>query len=250
MPNTYSITIKNESGQEQDYSLFSKPPKVTGKVQPEIFSNVFATALASSPSISNFTIQTQYLAVVGSSTGTPRDAVQVNVTQMRGVTLGTVAADGTANPGTTLKLGFAKNGAPTFEKDELKPTSDECAFAIVTPSGVFDDKTAIGSKFEQSNPPGTREILTEVRAAVNWMIGLGVGGSEGDGPAATFIPYPGITYNIMPHNTYYVIPTGYAQGSIIDVARIGESVEIDFTKYPKGKVVIVHDSKGRLTIQK
>lgn len=36
MPNSYNITIKNQSGNLQQYALFHKVPKVSGKVQEQI----------------------------------------------------------------------------------------------------------------------------------------------------------------------------------------------------------------------
>ena len=44
MVNTYTITLKNESGNQQKYALFNKAPVVTGRVTGNIWANVFAVA--------------------------------------------------------------------------------------------------------------------------------------------------------------------------------------------------------------
>ena len=86
----------------------------------------------------------------------------------------------------------------------------------------------------------------------DWLIGLGGPDNNGSGsqPVATFIPEPSVSYNIQPSVKYTVTPAQYEPGTIIDVKKVGASVEVDFTKYPKGVVKIVHSSNGKLTIQK
>lgn len=42
MPNNYNITVKNKSGSLQQYALFNKVPIVSGKVQEQVWSNIFA----------------------------------------------------------------------------------------------------------------------------------------------------------------------------------------------------------------
>ena len=79
------------------------------------------------------------------------------------------------------------------------------------------------------------------------MIGLGAKGGS-DGPAATFIPEAQTSYQIQPFNTYYITVGDYKRGQLIDVTRIGQVCQVDFTKLPRS-VVVVHDDMGNLTVQ-
>lgn len=83
-----------------------------------------------------------------------------------------------------------------------------------------------------------------------WRLSLGYSDSNTRGPTAVLIPNLRITYNIKLSSTYYTTPRTYDQNIIIDEFLIGESTEIDFTKYLRAKAVTVHDNIGRLTIQK
>jgi hypothetical protein len=79
------------------------------------------------------------------------------------------------------------------------------------------------------------------------MIGLGAKGGS-DGPAATFIPEAQTSYQIQPINTYYIAVGDYKRGQLIDVTKIGQVCQVDFTKLPRN-VVVVHDDMGNLTVQ-
>ncbi len=84
----------------------------------------------------------------------------------------------------------------------------------------------------------------------NWIIGLGLASSEGSGPSATFTPEPGVTYQIQPSNTFYLVAQDFEKGVLMDVATIGDILPIDFTKIQGSKVTIVHGKQGSLNIQK
>lgn len=143
--NTYSIIVQNKSGRDQDYALFSSPPEIqTGGIKPKIWTNVFAVGKAPDTAVTNFTMYKQYYGVVGQSVGQPGDAVTVNVSQQRPVTLGKAAADGTSIPGTTLEFAIASNDAPTFAKVNPENSSEPNSFAITTPD--FDSQKALLGK--------------------------------------------------------------------------------------------------------
>ncbi|KAK9418682.1 hypothetical protein SUNI508_07939 [Seiridium unicorne] len=230
MPNSYVITIKNNSDAAQDYSIFNAKPVINGKVQKDIYSNVFCNFSTAKNDTAEVTLSTQYKAVVGSHRQ-DGEAVQVKVGQTRDVNLGLANDDGTVTNGTTLEFTrAAENGAPTFSEDELASAGFANAFAIKCPAN---------SGWAKSDA-----------IANNWVIGLGLSSSEGMGPTATFIPEPGPTYQIQPSNTFYISPNMFIKGRLMDVAKIGDAIAIDFTKFPTGKVTIVHGKQGGLTIQK
>lgn len=227
--NMYSITVKNESGSHQHYALFSKAPQVTGTVQGQVWSNVFATANTPKQQTAQFTVYKQYYAVCGSSNGSPDQGVQVSVGQTLPVTLGVKKPDGTVVHGTTVGL-IDDGGAPAFSDTLPAASSYPNAFEIDT------------------HPDFTVQDAKDG----NWLIGLG-GSSNGTGstgPAATFMPEPNVKYQIQPVNTYYVCFGDFTKGALIDVTKIGGSTcTIDFTHLPSS-VTIVHDAEGELVLQK
>ena len=203
MVNKYTILVKNQSGAQQHYALFNKPPVVTGRVQGQIWANVFATGNTPSNSNAHFAMYTQYYGIVGSSQGTPADGVEVDVTGEIPVSLGSTAANGTQIPGTSLTLKVTDD-APQFD-----PTPN--------PNGSYINAFEIRS--------GTDFTINEARKG-NYMIGLGGSktGNSSDGPAATFMPEPNVDYQIQPVNTYYLTFGDYTKGAIIDVNKIGTMV--------------------------
>ncbi|CAJ0548668.1 Ff.00g022810.m01.CDS01 [Fusarium sp. VM40] len=229
MVNKNSITVKNQSGAQQHYAIFNKPPVVTGKVSGQIWSNVFATGNTPKGQQANFSVYKQYYAVVGTSQGSPQQGVEVDVNGSKDVTLGSTKPDGTAVPGTTLQL-LVQDEAPQFSDNSLPDGSYPNAFEIQT-----------GSDF----------TVAEAKNG-NYLIGLGgtKNGNSIDGPAATFIPEPNVKYQIQPVNTYYLTVGDYTKGSLIDVTKIGGTVlTIDFTAYSSGQVTVVHNDRGQLVIQ-
>lgn len=226
MPNTYTIRVINNSGAQQKYAFFTEKPQVTGRVQGQIWQNVFASAGAAPSQTAVITVYQQYFAMCGSSQGKPADGVTVNVTGMSLVTLGSKARDGTQLPGTTLPFTVIDE-VPQFGAEVAK-TSYVNAYQVNT-DGSFTVKDA------QNN---------------NYVIGLG--GSSGGGrtgPAVTFMPEPNVQYQIQPSNTYWVTFGDYKAGNIIDVLKVGMKVPVDFTQLPND-VTVIHDENGNLTVQK
>jgi|SRR3569833_28045 len=131
MVNKYTITVKNQSGAQQHYALFNKAPKVTGRVQGQIWSNIFATGNTPNHSQAHFSLYTQYYAIVGSSQGSPAMGVEVDVSGEVPVDLGTTRSNGEAVPGTTLGL-KVDDGAPQFNPDPYPNGSYVNAFEIRT----------------------------------------------------------------------------------------------------------------------
>ncbi|KAA8893614.1 hypothetical protein FN846DRAFT_820578 [Sphaerosporella brunnea] len=227
--NTYTITVKNDSGNQQDYALFNAAPTVINGVQKQIWSNVFATANTPPAQTAEFTVYDQYFAICGHSSGSPAGGVAVTVGQDLPVTLGVANPDGTLTPGTTLTLENSE-GAPAFAAAIPSPQALANCFEIAT-QGDFNSKIATND---------------------NWMIGLG-GSSTGSGftgPAATFVPEPSVHYQIQPVNTYFLTFGDYKAGNLIDRTKMANQVLlIDFDKLPNS-VTVEHDAEGQLVIQK
>lgn len=227
MVNKYTITVRNKSGAQQHYALFNKPPKVTGRVQGQIWSNVFATGNTPNKSQAHFSLYTQYFAIVGSSQGTPANGVVVDVSGERPVNLGYTQSNGKHVAGTTLALQVT-DGAPQFSETPYPDGSYVNAFEIKT---------------------GPDFTIAEAKKG-NYMIGLGGSktGNSNDGPSATFVPEPNVDYQVEPVNTYYLTFGDYTKGALIDTNKIGTMATIDFNQLDSD-VVIVHDEHGILNIQ-
>jgi len=81
------------------------------------------------------------------------------------------------------------------------------------------------------------------------MIGLGGSTSGTDkGPSAMFIPQPNVKYQIQPVNTYYITYGDYTPGVLIDVTKVGETLEVDFAHHSPD-VKVVHNEHGSLVMQ-
>jgi len=143
MPNTYSITVQNKSGSQQQYALFNKVPQVTGKVQEQIWSNVFATGSGAHDMSVGFSVTNETYAIVGMKKTHPSKKVIVSVAGSKPVTLGRTQADGQAVPGSTLKV-IVNQTVPQFSTDALPDSSVPHAFSIQT--GEFSNKEAKDSK--------------------------------------------------------------------------------------------------------
>jgi len=118
--NSYTITIQNNSGVFKNYVLFTGKPEVTGQVQPQIWSNVFATAPCAAGNVATFTIYKQYVALMGTSSGSPKTGVTVSVSGTKAVTLGKVNDNGSVTPGSSVN--YITNNVGTDENPQLVPS--------------------------------------------------------------------------------------------------------------------------------
>ena len=89
-------------------------------------------------------------------------------------------------------------------------------------------------------------------ATANYLIGLGgdAGGSGLTGPAATFVPQPGKSYQIEPVKKYWVATGDYEQGSMIKVAYVSDkAVPVDYSTRQQLTANMVHDANGNINLQ-
>ncbi|KAM0205485.1 hypothetical protein ACHAQI_009207 [Fusarium lateritium] len=223
------IKVQNSTGSQQTYALFNKDPQVHGQVQGQVWSNFFSTARVPDHAMAAFSVSNQYFGFTGSSEGRPQMGVGVNVSAERPVKLGSTNPDGTHIPGSSVQL-VVEDGAPQIGNNS-------------SPDNAFSGAFAIGTQ---------NDFSTSEASNNNYIVGLG-GSREGqgfDGPLASFVPAPGVEYQIQPSSTWYLTFGDYRQGSLISTQKIGGSVAtIDFSKLP-GDVTIVHDNRGRLVLQR
>lgn len=67
--------------------------------------------------------------------------------------------------------------------------------------------------------------------------------------AATVLPTPGMSYQITPTNTYYVVQDDVKIGSSVPEGTEIRACEIDFVKLGSDHAVIKHGSDGSLILQ-
>jgi hypothetical protein len=144
MPNTYNITIKNHSGSLQQYALFNQVPKVSGRVQDQVWSNIFAVDKAANRQEMSFDLVNEYNAIVGKKKRNPSGSVTVTVTGTEPVTLGTVQPNGQPVPGTSLIM-IVDQDVPQFSTDALPNSSFPNAYEIRT--GTFSNSDAKSGTF-------------------------------------------------------------------------------------------------------
>lgn len=144
MPNSYNITIKNKSGNLQQYALFNKVPKVSGKVQEQIWSNIFAVDKAAHNQEIEFELVNEYNAIVGKKKSNPSGTVTVTVTGTESVTLGYTESNGQPVPGTSLRM-LVTDDTPQFSPAALPNASFPGAYEIRT--GDFSNIDAKAGTF-------------------------------------------------------------------------------------------------------
>lgn len=144
MPNTYTITVKNRSNNLQQYALFNKVPIVSGKVQEQIWSNIFAVDKAANKQDVLFELVNEYNAIVGKKRSNPSGSVTVTVTGTEPVNLGYTQPNGQPVPGTSLSM-LVADDTPQFSADALPNASFPNAYEIRT--GDFSNAEAKAGTF-------------------------------------------------------------------------------------------------------
>lgn len=139
MPNSYNITVRNKSGSLQQYALFNKVPIVSGKVQEQVWSNIFAVDKAAKDQEISFDLVNEYYAIVGKKKSNPSGSVTVTVTGTEPVTLGYTQPNGQPVPGTSLGM-LVTEDVPQFSSTALPNASFPNAYEIRT--GDFSNKDA------------------------------------------------------------------------------------------------------------
>lgn len=103
MGKVYILEIKNKTGTEQNYTIFSNPPVVSGGNCGPVWSNVLGSASCGSDNgVVSFQIPAEYHAFCGNFTGEQKLGSIVSVGKHIPVTLGT-ATGIDINNGSTIK---------------------------------------------------------------------------------------------------------------------------------------------------
>ncbi|KAI0391625.1 hypothetical protein F5Y17DRAFT_400038 [Xylariaceae sp. FL0594] len=214
---TFEIKVLNRSGRPQEYTLSNERPIIATPDEPEPW-NLSVFKMSCPPDASAvFTVTVdEYFAYSTVSRGKPGNGVRVEVRSSKPVELGQANADGSFVPGSTVNL-TVNGGSPGFRQAE-SPGGKIGAFEIQTGMDFTAHDAADG----------------------NLMIGVG----NKEVPFSLFRPSPGLSYQITPRNVFYLTCGDVARGSIVDVARLGQTVEIDFTQMASTHVTVVQTPDG------
>jgi hypothetical protein len=153
MPNTYTITVQNNSGSNQSYALFNEVPKLESSVNSKVWSNALKVVHAGPSSSLTFTISSQSFAYVGSSSGVPgQDGVEVSIANATEVELGSTDLEGNQRRGTTLNMDVV-GMAPQFVGNTA-PGGRVGAFGIQTAAGNDENQfTYNNARDSEFQPP-------------------------------------------------------------------------------------------------
>ncbi|KAL2793185.1 hypothetical protein BJX66DRAFT_339091 [Aspergillus keveii] len=224
MPNTYRITIQNNTGAPQNYSFFSATPIVSGSSSGEIWSNVLKAANNTPNGAKAFLdVWTNYYAICGSYDGKPEQGARVSVSKSVPINLGSKSG-GITMMGSSVALNVIDKetcdlGPPT------NPGNGKIGnFQLVTASDQFTYQDAVNN---------------------NILIGI-ANSKDGDIFTAmgTFTPFPSSSYQIQPQMVYHVA-TGqrFDAGQLVKVEQLGSTIAVDFNQRGTNNVVIVHNEQ-------
>lgn len=200
---TYTLTVKNENSQFQQFALYQTIPEVVGP-------NVNATSLAwmvggaapgtpSSPSVSTFSWEMNYAAIVGylQNLSTPGDNQSFLTSSSASVGINSSNSLGVTYDGTF------PTGAPAFPSNPTSGTAGEII--------VISDTTI-----------PTAAVQASEQVALN--VGIAIGGNS----ALSVQLEPNLTYQFTPNPTYYILSGTYVQGQVINMSQTTAAYKVVF----------------------
>ncbi|KAI0187155.1 hypothetical protein EV127DRAFT_483512 [Xylaria flabelliformis] len=218
MPNTFEITIINESGSSQGYLLFCAQPQISSGSGSQVFQNVWMTAppIVSNPqgkSSTTFVINQQFYGVCGTSVSNLSSGVIVSTNDYEEVDLGNGQTPGTL-------LNFTTIGGANFSS--------------------FSNKGPLNGGFTISG-----DSSWKLPDPNNTFIGLGGRDMRGRVvPVATLLAAPSTTYNIFPKVVYYISTGSAVEGEIVDITSFGNVQLVDFSSSTYNSQTFIHQNDG------
>lgn len=134
MPQTYTLSVKNNTGSQQRYAIVNEAPTFVGRDTAKVWSNVLVSVTLPPENRFEVSITNQFYGFTGQSEGALGNLVPVKVNDQRIVYLGGHGPEGFAMPGTHLRLDV-RDGAPYFDPEYYPVGSPRETFQILTPAG-------------------------------------------------------------------------------------------------------------------
>ncbi|CAJ0548669.1 Ff.00g022820.m01.CDS01 [Fusarium sp. VM40] len=237
----YTISIRNQSGAQSSYAVFSEIPHIkSGIADVKVTTRIMLSVrgVASGSGQASFVLSKQLYATCGTydvdwdSTNADNNVGTVGtgteVVDIRPVVLGRIdtASGGKLVPGTSLEID-GSGGSPSFT-----PMLPDVQDGEV---GSFAIRTKSHFTFQQ--------------AKLNkYVVGFSSSARQTVGPYATFVPAPNSSYQIKPSTVFYVtIGEHNVRDLVLDDLRSAPSTcRIDFSNPETDDIQLVHSEFGVL----
>ncbi|KAG5981475.1 hypothetical protein E4U55_002898 [Claviceps digitariae] len=233
MPNSYKITIKNETGGKQNYHFFSAQPVVSGGSYGSLWSNVMKVA-NNTPNGGSamLDVARNYYAVCGSFDGSPAAGGSITISKSVPISLG------------------AKNGANVTKGSTVNLiVNDQSACDYGPPTTPGEGK--LGSfQVDTSYQPGNEFTMQDSKDN-NLLIGIASSKDSNIKTAmGSFMPYPNVKYQIQPQAVFYVAAgESFDAGALVKVEMMASTMAVDFNARGTNDVVLVHGSDMLFTFE-
>jgi hypothetical protein len=224
MPNSYKITVVNNTGGSQDYAFFNATPIVSGGTSGAIWSNVMKAANNTpNGATATFEVSTNFHAICGSFDGNPSQGGRVSINKSVPISLG-AKVGGHISLGSTIALSVIDKSA--------------CDLGPPTTPG----QGKIGNFFlDTACKPGSEFSLQDAKNN-NLLVGIA---TSKDGTISTamgtFAPYPNTKYQIMPQAIYHVgAGDRFSAGELVKVEMMTNTMAVDFNSRGTNDVTLIH----------
>ncbi|KAL5610442.1 hypothetical protein FOBRF1_006559 [Fusarium oxysporum] len=225
---TYKITIKNQTGDYQDYSFFNERPTVAGgPTGGDIWSNVMKTAKRTSGKngIATFEVSTEYFAICGTVQGQAGNGGKVSVSKTVPIQLGKLSA-GKTTLGSTVPVTVTDKSSIDMD-DPKNPGLGKIA------NFQFDTSFSNPQNAFTSADAKANNLLIGIAASQDGDLGTAMG---------TFHPAPNVRYQIQPKATYYVtFGNNFQVGELVKAEMVGNTMAVDFVARQTMEVTLIHD---------
>jgi len=257
----YSISISNESGEKQNYAIFSEAPaiKSSSSMDVKVTTGIIASVrgVSSGHGMGCFTLSKQLYATCGTfdaDFGGPGGddskspvGTGTEVIDQRPVVLGSLNSHGTLIPGSLLQV-ETNSGSPSFISKDPELGGELDCFAIRT-KGDFTTQEARQSMFVGHRLYFAITMLTPC-VSDKYIFGYCSSLRHTIGPYATFVPAPNQTYQIKPSKVFYITVGTFNARDLAKtdtLKTLPSTCHIDFDALATDAVQLVHDTHGNLT---
>ncbi|KAG5938670.1 hypothetical protein E4U53_007961 [Claviceps sorghi] len=224
MPNTYTITVKNQTGGKQNYQFFSSPPAVSGGAFGSIWSNVMKAA-NNTPNDGSAALKVanNYYAVCGSFDGPPSAGASITISKSLPVNLGSQTG-GKLTMGSTVSLVVNDKSACDMKPPQTPGQGKLGAFQ-------FDTSYEPGFEFTMQDSKDNH-LLIGIASSKDSDIHTAMG---------TFAPFPNVKYQIQPQLVFYVAAgDSFNVGDLVKVEMMATTQAVDFNARGTNDVTLVH----------
>ncbi|KAK8017877.1 hypothetical protein PG993_014203 [Apiospora rasikravindrae] len=233
MPNSYKLTVINETGGPQDYAFFNDTPLVSGGVSGPVWSNVMKSAVHTpNGGRASFEVQNTFHATCGSFEGSPEHGGKITISKSVPVNLGS-KAEGNVTAGSSVALTVYNKTSCDLEPPTTPGQGKLGNFQLTT-----------------TCKPENAFTMQDARQN-NLLVGIATsGGGSITNAMASFAPYPNVEYQIMPKAIYHVAAGNrFNVGDLVKAEMMSNSIAVDFVLRGTNNVTLIHGQDMKFTFQ-